>query len=172
MTALRIRPIEAGEWPTYRDLRLRALRDSPEAFGSTFAAEHTRSDDAWASRIANAIASGNDRVLFALDENAACGLLWCRRSASEPTVADLYQMWVDPARRGLGAGRALLADALAWAQGLGVRRVRLGVTLAESPAMGLYRAHGFRPVGEPEPLREGSALLAQAMELELPVQAA
>ena len=41
-----------------------------------------------------------------------------------------------------------------------------GVTAANRPAMRLYLAHGFRPVGTLEPLREGSELMAQAMELE------
>ena len=41
-----------------------------------------------------------------------------------------------------------------------------GVTAANRAAMRLYLAHGFRPVGTLEPLREGSELMAQAMELE------
>ncbi|MGE8318584.1 MAG: GNAT family N-acetyltransferase [Comamonas sp.] len=75
------------------------------------------------------------------------------------------QMWVAPAARGLGAGHALVTHALDWARGHGVRRVRLGVTIAASPAMRLYAAHGFRASAEPEPLRPGSALKVQAMEL-------
>lgn len=72
---------------------------------------------------------------------------------------------VHPAALGLGAGNALLTQALAWAKSHGARRVRLGVTHADSPAMRLYRVHGFRPVGDMEPLREGSDLMAQAIEL-------
>ncbi|WP_256609311.1 GNAT family N-acetyltransferase [Pseudomonas putida] len=54
---------------------------------------------------------------------------------------------------------------MTWAIGQGAQRVRLGVTLADSPAMRLYKASGFHPVGIPEPLREGSALMSQSMEL-------
>jgi hypothetical protein len=32
-----IRPIESHEWRMYRDLRLRSLTDSPDAFGTTLA---------------------------------------------------------------------------------------------------------------------------------------
>lgn len=31
-----VRPIEAGEWRSYRDLRLQSLQDSPDAFASTY----------------------------------------------------------------------------------------------------------------------------------------
>lgn len=48
-------------------------------------------------------------------------------------------MWVDPVSRGVGAGRALLARAIAWAEGRGAQLIRLGVTIADTPAMRLYR---------------------------------
>lgn len=81
-------------------------------------------------------------------------------------MADLFQMWVDPAARGRGAGQALLAQAVAWAWQMGMRRVRLGVTAADSPAMRLYLAHGFLAEGDLQPLREGSGLQVQAMALD------
>lgn len=161
------RPIAAQEWSTYRDLRLRALRDAPDAFGSTYGAEAGRTDDAWAARIAGATSSGQDQVFFALHGGEACGLVWCKQSAAEPGMADLYQMWVAPEARGLGAGQALLQAALAWARQAGMRHVRLGVTAADSPAMRLYLAQGFVPAGPLAPLREGSPLMAQAMVLKL-----
>lgn len=53
-----VRSITAGNWRDYRNIRLRALRDSPDAFGSSYEEEAVRTDDAWESRIADAIASG------------------------------------------------------------------------------------------------------------------
>ena len=160
-----VRSITASDWRDYRNIRLRALRDSPDAFGSTLAAEAVGTDDAWKSRIAGAIASGKSRILFALNQQEVCGLVWCKLPASDPEVADIFQMWVAPASRGSGAGSALLKEALAWARGAGARRVRLDVTATNSPAMGLYRSCGFRPVGTVELLRDGSDLVVQPMEL-------
>ncbi|GLZ89123.1 hypothetical protein Pres01_51740 [Metapseudomonas resinovorans] len=162
-----VRSIASSEWRDYRDVRLRALLDSPDAFGSTYDIEVTRPDDVWSARINSTISSGTDRALFAFNCEQICGLAWCKLSASEPGVADLFQMWVAPASRGFGVGGALLKEALAWAASVNAHRVRLGVTAADSPAMRLYKAHGFRPVGALEPLREGSSLMAQTMELEL-----
>ena len=163
-----VRPIQAHEWAMYRDLRLRALQEAPDAFGSSFAAEAMRSDPAWAQRILAATTSGKDCPLFAFDGEQVCGLIWCKLSADNPSRADLYQMWVAPEARGQGAGHALLEAALNWARMNGCRQVHLGVTAADSPALRLYQGHGFRAIGPLEPLREGSPLMAQAMVLGLP----
>jgi GNAT superfamily N-acetyltransferase len=82
--------------------------------------------------MAAAAASDTDRALFAVNGGTVCGLVWCKLSVAEPGVADIYQMWVAPTARGLGAGRALLGQALAWAKSRGAQRVRLGVTVADS----------------------------------------
>ncbi len=164
------RPIEASEWRAYRDMRLRALQDSPDAFGSTYAAEATRTDEDWATRIASALASGSNMPLFALDHGTICGLVWCKLSAAEPDVADIVQMWVAPSSRGRGAGRALLDAALTWVGEARMRCVRLVVTVANTPAMRLSQARGFRRGGALEPLREGCELMAQSMALELELE--
>lgn len=161
-----IRPIAPHEWKSYRDTRLRALQESPDTFGSTWAAEVAWTDENWSTRIASTVSGDTDRGFFAVNGEQVCGLIWCKLSGAEPGVADIYQMWVDPAARGLGTGRSLLTQALAWAKGRGMRRIRLGVTAADSPAMRLYKSHGFCSVGKVELLREGSDLMAQAMELD------
>ncbi|MEE1923932.1 GNAT family N-acetyltransferase [Pseudomonas sp. 148P] len=112
-----------------------------------------------------AAAGDADQAWLALHGEEPCGLVWGKRVA-EDTV-EVFQMWVDPRARGLGAGGRLLGAVVAWARGLGVTRVCLGVTVGESAAARLYRAHGFRPVGALEPLREGSPLMCQAMESRL-----
>lgn len=165
--AFAVRPLRPDEWPLYREIRLRALQDAPDAFGSTFAAEQARPDALWASRLAAAATSGQDLALVAEDAGAAMGLAWCKLAAAEPGVADVFQMWVAPGARGRGLGAALLDACIAFARASGVQSLRLGVTLAESPAMRLYRSRGFEAVGAPEPLREGSGLMAQTMRLAL-----
>ncbi|HEX2226319.1 MAG TPA: GNAT family N-acetyltransferase, partial [Candidatus Binatia bacterium] len=85
--------------------------------------------------------------------------------SSNPDVANLYQMWVAPEHRGLGAGRRLLEAVIAWASAAKVCYLALAVTCGDSPAMRLYTRAGFKPAGEPEPLRPGSELLAQPMRL-------
>lgn len=162
-----VRPIAANEWRLYRSLRLRALRESPDAFASTYECEAIRSDDDWEARISAAATSTGAQAFFAFHHGEPCGLVWCKSSEAEPDVVEVFQMWVDPVSRGIGAGRALLASAIDWAESRGAQRVRLGVTIAHTPAMHLYRTGGFCGIGLPEPLRLGCTLKSQSMELSL-----
>ena len=164
---LTVRPIHPDEWREYKHLRLRALQDAPDSFGSTYAAESTRQDEAWVARLQLAQLSEKDAALFAEHGSTICGLVWCKIETDAPEVANLYQMWVAPEARGRGAGTELLEAAIAWASRAGASVVRLGVTVADSPAMRLYVRRGFGKVGEVEPLRLGSSISAQAMELRL-----
>jgi GNAT superfamily N-acetyltransferase len=162
-----VRLFEPGEWRTYKDLRLRALAESPDAFGSTLAREQDRSDLEWSRRLASNDGSAWDHPLVAEVDGVPAGLAWGRIEVSNPGQADLYQMWVVPDYRGLGAGRRLLEAVIAWARSKGVACLDLGVTFRDSPAMRLYRSAGFEPLGEPAPLRPGSDLLCQSMRLAL-----
>ena len=162
-----IRPVQAQEWRLYQALRLSALRDSPDAFGSTYAVESAHPEHFWQERIQAACASETDRVLFAEKEGQACGLVWCKLSASEPVLGNIYQMWVAPSARGLRAGFALLDAEVQWAKSRQAACVRLGVTLTNEAAVRLYESYGFVPSGEPEPLREGPSLMSQSLVLDL-----
>ena len=170
--AVAIRELTADEWRLYRDLRLRALADAPDAFGATLDETNARTDADWEERLRAGAASSLDLPLVAelATPNRApapVGLSWGRIEASDLQTAALYQMWVAPEARGRGAGRRLLEEVVAWARRTGADLLELGVTCGNSAASRLYAEHGFCPVGEPEPLRPGSALFAQPMELRL-----
>jgi hypothetical protein len=73
----------------------------------------------------------------------------------------LEDLFVDPARRGTGAGRALLAAVAREAVGLGCRGVSWFVLDWNEPAIGFYRRHGAEPAPPSGWLRyglEGDAL--------------
>lgn len=61
--------------------------------------------------------------------------------------ADLANLAVAPAARGLGVGRALIGDVLAAARASGVARLFLEVRESNGRAITLYEAAGFRTVG-------------------------
>ena len=58
--------------------------------------------------------------------------------------ARLYSIAVDPARRGQGLGRRLLADAEARAREAGCRGLRLEVRQDNAEALRLYESAGYR----------------------------
>lgn len=162
-----IRVFGASEWRLYRRLRLRALEDSPEAFGSTVANARARPDSFWQERLRSGTTSGYDQPLCAHVKGEGVGLAW--GSAGPPNLenAHLFQMWVASERRSEGIGRALLEAVISWARSSGAEFLHLGVTCGNSAAAHLYRQAGFSSLGEPEPLRPGSQLLAQRMALRL-----
>lgn len=164
---IHIRVFEAGEWPVYKQLRLSALADSPEAYGSSLAAEAQGTDEQWSSRLAAGVGSERHLPLLAVVDGQPAGLAWGRRDDTDPALAHLHQVWVAPSYRGRGVGQRLLATAIAWAAGLPVDYLDLGVTCGDTPAMRLYARAGFVPHGAPEPLRPGAERFFQPMRLVL-----
>jgi ribosomal protein S18 acetylase RimI-like enzyme len=158
-----IRPLQADEWPLYRDVRLRALRDSPDAYGSVLDLESVLTDDDWARRLARGVQSAGELPLVAECEGTPCGLAWVRLDDDAPESAHLYQMWVSADHRRRGVGRALVDTAVAWARAMSARRMELDVTSNNEAAIRLYEGAGFVTYGEPRPLRAGSTLEAVSM---------
>jgi ribosomal protein S18 acetylase RimI-like enzyme len=141
--------------------------DSPDAFGSTLERESGQTDDAWASRLAAGVVSATDLPLVAETAGRRVGLAWGRIEPAAPETAHLFQMWVSPAHRRLGAGRVLVEAVIRWAREAGARNLLLAVTCGDTPAVRLYTRAGFVPDGEPEPIRPGASVLAQPMKLAL-----
>lgn len=160
-----VRRLLPGEWRAYRAIRLRALADAPEAFGSTLAREQALPDDTWATRVAKSADSGIDCALVAEVEGQLAGLLWAKVDAQDVGRVNLFQMWVAPQWRGRGVAAALLDEALGWARARGTRVVHLGVNSENAGALRLYERAGFQPIGEPYLMREGAPHMEQEMRL-------
>jgi GNAT superfamily N-acetyltransferase len=161
-----VRALHSSEWQAYRDIRLRALSESPNAFVTTTSDARMLSDRDWARRLEN-LSPDTDFPSIAEVKGQFAGLAWAKIHESAGDTGHLYQMWVVPERRGLGIGRMLLEAAIEWARSRQVRHLVLGVTCGDSPARRLYTSVGFQPVGAQEPLRPGSQLTVQTMRLEI-----
>jgi ribosomal protein S18 acetylase RimI-like enzyme len=59
--------------------------------------------------------------------------------------AFIHDLWVEPAHRSRGHGRALVTEALARFSVLGIAQIRLETAAANEPARRLFAACGFRP---------------------------
>ena len=167
-----VRRFNPAEWPIYKALRLQSLEESPSAFGSTLELELERTDAAWTERLQNAASSGQDCALIAEIEGTPSGLVWAKADANDPGTVNIFQMWVAPEARGRGVGDALLQAAIHWARQYGARFAKLGATCGDTPAVRLYQRAGFVEFGAREPIRAGSAVLAQNMVLALAKSAA
>jgi GNAT superfamily N-acetyltransferase len=85
------------------------------------------------------------RLLLAFDRDLAIGTAAMRRIAAD--TAEIKRMFVDPARRRAGAGRAMLDGLIAAARSAGYRRIRLDSPDFMTAAHGLYRSEGFVEIG-------------------------
>lgn len=90
------------QWPAVKKIRLRALADSPRAFGSTLAREVAFEDQRWQGRVAG----GTWFLAWSADSPVGLAALVTEEQASlEP---QLQAMWVEPAQRGAGVAHALV----------------------------------------------------------------
>ncbi len=164
---INVRRIRTHEGPRLRELRLSALADAPTAFGSTFAEEQARPGDAWDLQAAEEARSPT-RARFVAEENAR----WYGMAAGfvltdQPETVQLVSMWVDPARRRLGAGAALVRAVVEWARGRSAKRIELWVTAANYHAKALYAQTGFAETKRFQPLPSNPRLQEVLMVREL-----
>ena len=79
---------------------------------------------------------------------AVVGCGFDKGDAADVVTAHVLAMYVKPASRGTGAGRALLDALIALAsQRPGVQVLNLTVTEGNDAAVNLYRSAGFEPFG-------------------------
>ena len=164
-TGFHVRPLGPQDATAFQAFRLRALREAPEAFGSTYDEEVDLPLEAVAGLLAPA--DGPPQVVlgaFADDVSAGdalVGIVVCHREHRTKArhKATVGGMFVAPDARGRGIGRALLERVIEEARGWpGVEKLTLTVVERATAARALYRAAGFRPYGlEPDSLRQDGA---------------
>jgi GNAT superfamily N-acetyltransferase len=151
-----VRAVRAGEGPRLRELRMRAMADAADAFGSTPEDESSQPEEHWSE-----LAGGGEEVgiYVAIDGESWIGMAAGRWFARERGVVQLWGMWVEPARRGQRIGERLVAAVRDWATTHEARFIRLGV-VDGSPAIPLYERLGFVLTGETKPLVRDPSVLA------------
>jgi ribosomal protein S18 acetylase RimI-like enzyme len=164
--SVEIRPARHEEWRALRDLRLRALEDAPDAFGSTIDVERAYGEAKWHDWIDGWDGAVN-RCFVAVDDGVWSGMAVGSHEEGRDHV-HLYGMWVDPAVRRRSVGTELVRAVLAWGIDRGASQIRLGVTESNPAALDFYRRMGFEDTGERHDLRETSPLRVVLMRRHLP----
>src|SRR5262249_26799259 len=160
---LNVRRIRADEGLQLRALRLRALADSPTAFGSTLVREEAFPDHVWHERAAGG-ASGGDRVTFIAErDDRWIGLATGLADGPDGSEWMLVGMVVDPGVRRHRVGVALVEAVTAWARTRGAARLSLWVTSTNAPAIALYERSGFRATGDARRLGHSPSLTEAKM---------
>jgi RimJ/RimL family protein N-acetyltransferase len=155
-----IRPLGPADAEEFQAIRLRGLRESPEAFGSTYDEDVELPLDVVAARLERASPPAARVVIGAYDGGRLVGTVACVQHGKVKArhKAVIWGMYVAPEARGRGLGRRLLGrvidEAREWP---GVEWLTLTVVERARAARALYVAAGFRPFGrEPDGLRQGN----------------
>lgn len=153
---LEIRILTVDDAEEFRALRLRALREEPEAFGSSWEGENARPLEQTVARLQ---ADGMTAFGGFDDAGRLAGMvrLFRHDGVKVRHKADIISMYVAPEARGRGLGRMLLDAAIAHARATpGIEQLLLAVNTSNTPARNLYLAMGFEPFGrEPKALKIG-----------------
>ena len=138
---IEIERLFAGDEQRLRAIRLRALADAPEAFGTTFAEANALGAADWREQLEQLT------TFVATSGNSDVGIA---RGVCHPDHSDaayLITMWVAPEFRRQGVGAALIDSVVKWARSEGFRRIVLNVVESNAAALLLYRKNGFAANG-------------------------
>ena len=162
-----VRRIGSEEWRELRRLRLEALRDTPLAFGSTYASDAAVDDAAWQRWAADAAAATHEVIVVGVSGGRWVAMARGSVANDEPADAFLTAVYVTPAWRGHGLGRAVSAAVIAWARARGLARMRLHVAGWNDAARRTYESLGFVATGATEPLPHDPSVTEHEMALVL-----
>jgi ribosomal protein S18 acetylase RimI-like enzyme len=133
---MEIQRLDLHEAVRLRAIRLRALREAPHAFATTYEESLARPMEVWSKQLAELA------TFVAVHDGADVGLA---RVGPDGNAGDamLLSMWVAPEVRGTGLGEALIDAAVEWARAQRFARLVLEVKDDNTHAVALYSRKGF-----------------------------
>jgi RimJ/RimL family protein N-acetyltransferase len=150
-----IRSAREEDAPAYRDLRLEALRNHPEAFSSDYAANLAKPMTFWIERLRFGGTDSAAMMYFAVHDQQLIGMCGITRSNS-PKVqhsANIVGMYIRPDWRGFRIAEGLVTACVDWARTRDVKIVKLAVVTTNTGAIRCYARCGFQAYGiEPQAL--------------------
>ncbi len=159
-----VRATTAEDADDYRALRLEALADSPDAYGTTLAEACAYDPERWVTLAASGA------TVLAWRGRRPVGMVTGGVNDAHPGTRWLYGMYVTPEERGGAVGEALVEAILERTRTLGAPALYLQVTGAMGRARAFYARLGFEPTGERTAMRRDPSLalatLARALERE------
>jgi len=150
MSDFEIIKLPPEQWQRYREIRLEALREEPQAFGSAYAEMAQRSAVYWQERLSDAAQRETSWLLFAQEGERLIGMIGAFYDRTQES-AHILSVYVSKAERGKGLGKALMERILSeLGEKEGIRKAILGVNQEQTAAVALYRQFGFEVTGEVE----------------------
>ncbi len=143
MASVTIQVATPDDWSAWRDVRLAALAESPDAFASTLGDWVHADEQRWRARLESVPCN-----VLAFEDGRPVG----QASGTELDAArrvELISLWMAPDARGAGTADALVAAVVDHGRSVGAVAVQLSVRAANGRALAFYRKVGFARVDEP-----------------------
>jgi ribosomal protein S18 acetylase RimI-like enzyme len=167
---MEILQLPIDQWRDYRDLRLRALKEDPEAFSSSFADSLRQPDEFWQGRLTDAAEGTRSWLLFARQEGKLKGMIGAFLEEGATDTATIVSVYVAEEARGRGVAAHLMEAILRrLSEARSLVAAKLSVNTTQLAAIQLYRRFGFRETGvEPSTTGDGQAVQQLVMQRDLP----
>jgi len=151
MSEINVRALGEEDWQQYREIRLAALTESPDAFVATSAEEKEYDEERWRDRMRRS------RRLLAERDGVPVGIASLGQSTeSDGNVAELFGLWVSPAERGKGVAWQLVQAGADQAGADGRSHLAYWVGTDNGRAVAFASSFGFRPTDTRRPMRVAS----------------
>lgn len=161
MTEISVRALGDDDWQVYRDIRLAALEESPDAFAASHKREKQFDETFWRTRMSRS------RRLVAEVDGAPVGVVSVGDVIDEEdidqdgdtseAVAELFGLWVTPNLRGKGVAWQLVAAGVNRAREESLDHVVYWVGIDNGRGVAFASSFGFRPTDARRPMKAEEA---------------
>lgn len=165
MSEISVRSLGVDDWQDYRAIRLRALRESPEAFVATLADEEAEPEEFWRTRMERS------RRLLASRGREVLGVVSVGTAAQDERAGELFGLWVRPEARGTGVATALVRAAEVAAVKAGKTQLYYWVGTDNGRGVAFASGYGFRPTHHRRPMRVAGSESEEEIAMTLPISA-
>lgn len=137
-----VKKIEKNDWKNYRDIRLEALKEEPDAFGGSYNEYKDKDDLYWIDKASlSGEKSERNFICAVLDNNNFISIGGAYQD--ENNEWNIIAIYVKKEFRGLGVGSLLLNKILEELKTRKVEKAFLRVNTKRIPAIFLYKRFGF-----------------------------
>lgn len=151
MIDMSLRQLTQDEWQLWKIIRLEMLKNSPEAFGSSYDEAAGQKDDVFKSSLYKSTIFG----AFIGSKLVGCAGFFILEHTKMRHRGILFSMYVQPENRGLGIANRLVETVIDHAKSR-VMQLHITCVTTNPTALQLYEKHGFVIYGtEPRSLKIG-----------------
>jgi len=142
-----IKQASMKDWRAFKKIRLDALMNNPESFGSSYEEEANKEDKKWKEKFKDT----NRIVFIAFNHKLPIGVALVSYESAErfKHLAHMYSVYIKKEFRGKGISNLLIKSImLSIKRRKNIKKIKLNVVKQQIQAINLYKKFGFKIIGE------------------------